>query len=452
MPDPNFYTRLTNQGSAALNAAITGGSSITLAEISLGDGNGASYDPDGSEATLVNEVHRIAISSIAPDPQNPAWLILEAIIPPDIGGWWIREAGVFDENGDLFAIAKYPPTYKAVLSDGTASTLTIQVVLQITNTDTINLVVNPLDGYATQGWVLSVLPWATDPQVLDPALENHVVDPKRLHLALAVIRDALADHDHEIEDVSGLQEALDLLSQSLGSTQANVDDLSQAFGSHSHDLADIAGLSAALSAKANTDHTHALPSATTTQRGIVELATQAELDAGTDNVKAITAKLIKNMDPASPVAQAIKEFSSGAPDAILLHETAQGTAAGSVTANQWKTRPINVEQHDPGGIVTVTNPDFTVTKDCYLLFHGHFAANGRNQFRIYNVTDDAVVAHGLNGYVGSGVDHTGMVAGFLEAGKSYRIDHFSTGSHSSGMGRATGLDAAVHSHAALWRA
>ena len=239
MSDPTYYTRLTDIGSAALNNAITGGASIALTELALGDANGASYDPDGAETTLVNEQYRLAISSITPDAQNPAWLIVEAIIPPDVGGWWIREAGIFDANGDMFAIAKYPETYKAVLSDGTASTLTIQIVLQVTNTDSIELVVNPLDGYATQGWVVSAYPWATEEEATNAQVENKLVDPKRLayalsHLDLASGEDLLslsqtlnqdlsdkADADHTHDDRYYTKSISDERFLEKGATAAN---------------------------------------------------------------------------------------------------------------------------------------------------------------------------------------------------------------------------------------
>nr|WP_319485452.1 phage tail protein [uncultured Cohaesibacter sp.] len=217
MSDPTYYTRLTDIGSAALNNAITGGDSVALTELALGDANGASYDPDGSETTLVNEQYRLVISSITPDAQNPAWLIVEAVIPPDVGGWWIREAGIFDANGAMFAIAKYPETYKAVLSDGTASTLTIQIVLQVTNTDSIELVVNPLDGYATQGWVVSAFPWATEAEAVNAQVENKLVDPKRLAYVLSQ------------QDVASSEDLI-LLSQTLDQ------DLSgKADADHNHD-------------------------------------------------------------------------------------------------------------------------------------------------------------------------------------------------------------------------
>ncbi|MDD7908650.1 phage tail protein [Pseudovibrio exalbescens] len=207
MSSPTYYTRLTDHGSAALNDAITGGGGITLSQLALGDANGTSYDPDGSEAALRNELHRVAITSITQDVQNPAWLVIEAIVPPDVGGWWIREAGVFDTQGNMFAIAKYPETYKAILSDGTASTLTIQIVLQITNTDAIQLVVNPLDGYATQGWVVSTYPWATKAEAADETVERKVIDPKRLHETLAEVMPP-RDHTHQMDQVVGLIAAL----------------------------------------------------------------------------------------------------------------------------------------------------------------------------------------------------------------------------------------------------
>ncbi|MGG9999751.1 phage tail protein [Pseudovibrio ascidiaceicola] len=207
MSEPLFYTRLTDVGAAALNAAITGGQGITLSELALGDANGAAYDPDGTETVLQNEVYRTPITSITPDPENPAWLVIEAIVPPNAGGWWVREAGVFADNGNMFAIAKYPEAYKAKLEDGSAATLTIQIVLQVTNTDSIQLVVNPLDGYATQGWVVSAYPWATSAEAKDASHEEKLIDPKRLHEVLAE-KTASKQHSHQIADVMDLQAAL----------------------------------------------------------------------------------------------------------------------------------------------------------------------------------------------------------------------------------------------------
>jgi len=227
MSTPDYYTHLTAYGSGALSAAITGGDSISLTHLAIGDANGAGYDPDGSETTLVNEVHRLPIRSIAADPDNPAWLIVEAIVPPDVGGWWIREAGIFDDDNKLFSITKYPPTYKAVLNDGTASTLTIQIVLQVTNTDSINLVINPVDGFATRSWVLSTFPWADEPEAKDDNVEHKIIDPKRLH---AVIAEKIAEIDSaSADDLAALSQSLTNLSNSINQ---------------------------ALSGKANTDHDH----------------------------------------------------------------------------------------------------------------------------------------------------------------------------------------------------
>lgn len=296
MSDPTYYTRLTDIGSAALNNAITGGDSIALTELALGDTNGASYDPDGSETTLVNEQYRLAISSIAPDAQNPAWLIVEAIIPPDVGGWWIREAGIFDANGDMFAIAKYPETYKAVLSDGTASTLTIQIVLQVTNTDSIELVVNPLDGYATQGWVVSAYPWATEAEAVNAQLENKLIDPKRLAYALSQLDMASS------EDLISLSQTLDQDLSGKADADHNHDGRYALIG-HNHNgtyatkaqfndvSADLSSLSQSvtqgLSTKANVNHNHDSRYALIGHNHNSTYATKTALNAVSDDVETL---------------------------------------------------------------------------------------------------------------------------------------------------------------------
>lgn len=397
MPDPQFYTRLTNLGSAALNAAITGGATITLSELALGDGGGASYDPDGSETALRGEVHRAVISSIAPDPQNPAWLIVETIIPPDVGGWWIREAGVFDSNGNLFAIAKYPETYKAVLTDGTASTLTVQVILQVTSTDSIQLVVNPLDGYATQGWVLNAFPWADASQVLDPTLEKHVVDPKGLHIALADVKNDVASHQHELGDVNGLETALNTLEQSISGVNTNVQAVSDAVGSHSHGSSQIDGLDAALAAKADANHTHALPDATTAQRGIVELATQAEFDNGTDNTRAVTPRHIRDMAPDSNLSLFLRNVTGTAPDVILEDRKPTGVNGGSSSTN-WAERILNTLVRNQGNIATHVGNLFTLPAGAYYVEGGGTGYNCVGHRSRLVDTDGNILAFGDTKY------------------------------------------------------
>ena len=195
-----YSTRLTNAGAIALNEAITGDTAVALEVLAVGDANGADYVPDGSEAALINEQHRLPLASIIPHPDNADWLVMEAVLPPDVGGWWIREVGVFDDNGDLFAIANFPPTYKALAADGSASSLTIQIVLQVSSTNALTLSVDAGEGYATPALVEAAYPWANEAEASDEATEHKVVDPKRLAHVLALLDVASQDALQALSD------------------------------------------------------------------------------------------------------------------------------------------------------------------------------------------------------------------------------------------------------------
>ncbi|MFK7866217.1 MAG: phage tail protein, partial [Alphaproteobacteria bacterium] len=118
----NYGTILTDRGRAALAAAIVNGTDLSFSEISTraqeGDLPGA---PSPDQTALNNEVWRAPINNITQDQDNTPWVKLECVIPADQGGFWIREIGIFTDDGILFAIMKYPETYKPNLADGLAS-------------------------------------------------------------------------------------------------------------------------------------------------------------------------------------------------------------------------------------------------------------------------------------------------------------------------------------------
>lgn len=147
-----YYCKVTDVGRAKL-AASTKGSPLQLAKMAVGDANGAEYDPADGATGLVHETYRGNLNSVTIDPDNPAWVLCEMVIPPGTGGWYIRETGIFDTDGDLLAIGKYPPTYKPVLTDGTSVELCIRCVIQIVNADTVLLQVDPDIVMASQTFV-----------------------------------------------------------------------------------------------------------------------------------------------------------------------------------------------------------------------------------------------------------------------------------------------------------
>lgn len=145
-----FYTILTNVGKAKIANAIALGTTVQISQIAVGDGGGTYYNPSETQTALVNEVWRGNISRVEPDPNNPNWIIVEAVIPPDQGGFYIREVGIFDSVGDLIAIGKYPETYKPTFTNNNAGKdLVIRCILEVSNASAVELKVDPTTVIAT---------------------------------------------------------------------------------------------------------------------------------------------------------------------------------------------------------------------------------------------------------------------------------------------------------------
>lgn len=150
---PQFYTVLTETGQAKMANAIALGTTINIAELAVGDGGGTLPTPDSDRTTLVNQVRIAQVNRVDTDPDNPAWLIVEQVLPPEVGGWTIREVGLFDDAGDLIGYGNYPETYKPVLSEGSGRTLTIRMVLEVSDTAAVTLLVDPSVVLATREYV-----------------------------------------------------------------------------------------------------------------------------------------------------------------------------------------------------------------------------------------------------------------------------------------------------------
>ncbi|MBY5940392.1 phage tail protein [Halomonas sp. DP5N14-9] len=150
---PQFYTLLTDTGQAKIANAVALGTQIQITQMAVGDGGGNPVTPDSSATALVNEVRRAPINAVHTDDNNPTWIVIEQVLPPDVGGWTIREIGVFDAAGDLIAIGNLPETYKPVLAEGSSRTQTIRVVMEVSDTAAVTLKVDPSVVLATREYV-----------------------------------------------------------------------------------------------------------------------------------------------------------------------------------------------------------------------------------------------------------------------------------------------------------
>lgn len=133
-----YHSLFTERGLELLREAIQNGTKLGITHMSFGDGNGLVPTPDATFTSMVNEVYRTTLNRLSPSKDNPNWLEADGVIPSAVGGFNIREVGLWAGNV-LVAYANYPPTYKPSADQGTAQIKTIRIVLQIDNTANFEL-------------------------------------------------------------------------------------------------------------------------------------------------------------------------------------------------------------------------------------------------------------------------------------------------------------------------
>ncbi|WP_429952388.1 phage tail protein [Aeromonas veronii] len=152
-----YFAIPTHAGQAKIANAIALGVPLKITQMAVGDGNGQPVTPNPAQTALVREQRRAPLNTLFQDPLNPAQLVAEQIIPENVGGWWIREVGLFDDSGALIAIANSPDTYKPQLSEGSGRTQTIRMVLIVSDTSAVELKIDPSVVLATRKYVDDVL-------------------------------------------------------------------------------------------------------------------------------------------------------------------------------------------------------------------------------------------------------------------------------------------------------
>lgn len=150
----SYYTVLTAIGQPKVAASLLpGGTPLVITSMAFGDGGGAPVTPVENRSALVGEVHRRAVNSVARDTENPSWVVVECVIPQDVGGWTIREVGLIDADGDLVGYGNFPDTYKPVLSEGSGKELVVRIYLEVASAAQVTLQINPSVVLAPRSWV-----------------------------------------------------------------------------------------------------------------------------------------------------------------------------------------------------------------------------------------------------------------------------------------------------------
>ncbi|EBY3151653.1 phage tail protein [Salmonella enterica subsp. enterica] len=151
---PKFKTIITDYGKQRLIAAMSpGGTKLTLAQMAVGDGGGNPTNPDTTSTALVNEVWRAAVNSVTVDKKHPNIIIVELLIPAEVGGFWVREAGIYDEFNKLVAICSLPASEKPLLEQGSGRAQTVRMTLIVSDTSIVNITIDSTTIMATNEYV-----------------------------------------------------------------------------------------------------------------------------------------------------------------------------------------------------------------------------------------------------------------------------------------------------------
>ncbi|MCT6283740.1 phage tail protein [Escherichia coli] len=282
-----FKTVITDTGAKKLaQAAAPDGKPVRLTHMAVGDGGGTLPTPDSKQTRLVHEVWRHTVNRVILDATHQNRIIAELVIPPETGGFWIREIGVFDEHGDLIAVGNTAESYKPAVAEGSGRAQTFRTILTVSSTATVALTVDNTMVMATVDYV-------------DDKLKEH--EQSRRHPDASLTAKGFVQLNSATNSVSETQAATpkavkaayDLANgkytaQDASTTRKGLVQLSSATNSTSETQAATPKAVKAAYDLANAKYT--AQDATTAQKGIVQLSSATN---STSETLAATSKAVK---------------------------------------------------------------------------------------------------------------------------------------------------------------
>ncbi|EMB2733458.1 phage tail protein [Serratia marcescens] len=148
---------ITTAGAAKIAAASAGGTQLKIVRMAVGDGNGTLPTPNPAQTKLVNEKYRAALNGLTIDKTLKNHILAEMIIPANVGGFWLREMGLYDEAGTLIAVSNMAESYKPKLEEGSGRTQTLRMILIVSSTEAIQVIAGGDTVLATKDFVADAI-------------------------------------------------------------------------------------------------------------------------------------------------------------------------------------------------------------------------------------------------------------------------------------------------------
>ncbi|MHA1006405.1 tail fiber protein [Enterobacter bugandensis] len=285
-----YKTVITKAGAIKLAAAtVPNGKKVNFTAMAIGDGGGTLPVPDASQTKLVNEVWRHTLNKISQDNKNQNYVIAELLIPPETGGFWMREMGLYDDTGTLIAVGNMAESYKPELAEGSGRAQTVRMVIMVSDIESVELKIDTSTVMATQDYVDDRLaeheqsrrhPDATLKEkgftqlssATDSTSETLAATPKAVKAAYD-----LANGKYTAQDATTAQKGIVQLSSATDSASESVAATPKAVKT-AYDLA---------------NGKYTAQDATTAQKGIVQLSSATD---STSETLAATPKAVKTVN------------------------------------------------------------------------------------------------------------------------------------------------------------
>jgi len=282
-----YKTVITKAGAIKLAAAtVPNGKKVNFTAMAIGDGGGTLPVPDASQTKLINEVWRHTLNKISQDNKNQNYVIAELLIPPETGGFWMREMGLYDDTGTLIAVGNMAESYKPELAEGSGRAQTVRMVIMVSDIESVELTIDTSTVMATQDYV-------------DDKLAEH--EKSRRHPDATLTEKGFTQLSSATDSTSetlaatpkAVKTAYDLANgkytaQDATTAQKGIVQLSSATDSASETLAATAKAVKMAYDLANGKYT--AQDATTAQKGIVQLSSATD---STSETLAATPKAVK---------------------------------------------------------------------------------------------------------------------------------------------------------------
>ena len=363
-----YKTVITKAGAIKLAAAtLPDGKKVNLTAMAVGDGGGTLPVPDPNQTKLVKEVWRHALNKISQDKKNKNYVVAELLIPPETGGFWMRELGLYDDTGTLIAVGNMAESYKPALAEGSGRAQTVRMVIMVSDIESVELTIDTSTVMATQDYVddkiaeheqsrrhpdatLTAKGFTQLSSATDSTSESVAATPKAVKAAYD-----LAKSKYSAQDATTAQKGIVQLSSATDSVSESVAATPKAVKA-AYDLA---------------KSKYSAQDATTAQKGIVQLSSATD---STSEALAATPKAVKaafdaaksanqNAEGRVPKGAGLNTYAESFADVAVDLRTRSGFFNGSSVKNgmpgghTWK-QYINAAHSNTQGYNTVIGIDF----------------------------------------------------------------------------------------------